>query len=208
MSSRSLDVELDAPPQHVRVRLPALRLAVEAVERGERHRVGGIVLEHRAVRLDGCRGVTDLHLRTAWRSRRGCASAPRPSSARSRLLAVDVEQVVPALGLAVELLERLERDGSSRVRSRRRRGTPSSASSTRPPRRRGRARDASRSAFAALAIAFVVRACDRRPCSSRPARPSARSCCAARSTSPLALIVRWERSRTPTGSARTRSPCR
>ena len=45
-------VELDATAQRVDVRLPALELPVEHVERGERADVGRLVLEDAVVRVD------------------------------------------------------------------------------------------------------------------------------------------------------------
>src|SRR5690606_32260253 len=55
-------VELDAAAERVDVRLPALELAVEDVERLERVRVRRLVLEHCVVRVDRLVEILDLGL--------------------------------------------------------------------------------------------------------------------------------------------------
>ena len=103
-------IELDATAQGVDVRLPALELPVEYIERGQRADVGGLALEHAVVRVDGAIEVLELRLvelRDLVADLLLLAVIGRELAA----LLVDAEEVRVARRRAVEALESGERIG-------------------------------------------------------------------------------------------------
>ena len=103
-------IELDATAQRVDVRLPALELPVEYIQRGERADVGRLVLEHAVVGVDGAIEVLQLglvELRDLVADLLLLAVVGRELAA----LLVDPEEIREALRRAIEALERGERVG-------------------------------------------------------------------------------------------------
>ena len=107
-------VELDPTSKHVGVALPRLRLEVETVQSLEGDPIDGIVFQHGLIGLDRVRRLPQLSLVQARDFIKNLLTFFRVRRQLS-LLAVDVQQVTPALGFAVQPLECLQSDAVLRL---------------------------------------------------------------------------------------------
>ena len=108
-------VEGDATAQRLGVRLPALELPVQDVERRQRAGVARLVFEHRDVRVDGLVEILDLGLVQPCDLVEDRAASFDVGRQFALLLVDAVEQVLEPLRLAIELLERREGAGVVRI---------------------------------------------------------------------------------------------